>query len=129
MSRAARMHESTAQRPVIGHHGADPMTSLGVHRVEVVHSNQVSHNVQIIPNCPTCPSCDNTYLLLLNVDLGELDTGVLVLKLGKVRADELARATPGCPVVDNDGLGTRDLDVSIDLGGMGEGREDNPVVF
>jgi len=55
----------------------------------------------------------NTHSLLLDVDLGEDDVGVLGLKLGEVGADKLAGAAPGCPVVDNDDLGARDLWVSI----------------
>lgn len=54
-----------------------------------------------------------TYGLLLNVDLGKLDAGVLGLELGEVGADELAGSAPSCPVVDNDRLGTRDLGVSM----------------
>lgn len=51
----------------------------------------------------------STHSLLINVDLDELDAGVLGLKLGEVGADELAGAAPGGPVVDNDGLGAGDL--------------------
>lgn len=55
----------------------------------------------------------NTHGLLLNVDLDKLDAGVLVLELGKVGTDELAWSTPGCPVVDNDGLRAGDLESAL----------------
>ena len=53
------------------------------------------------------------YLLLLNVDLDELDTWVLLLHLGEVGRDHLAWSTPSCPEVDNNGLVTVDLVVSL----------------
>lgn len=49
---------------------------------------------------------------LLNVDLCKSHAGELLLKLGKVRADELAGAAPGCPVVDNNRLGAVDLQLA-----------------
>jgi hypothetical protein len=57
---------------------------------------------------------NNTHRLLLDINLDELDVGVLGLKLGKVGANKLARAAPSCPVVDDDGLLAVDLAVSND---------------
>lgn len=58
---------------------------------------------------PFTPSRHNTHADLLNVDLGEGDTGVLVLELGEVGADDLAGSAPGGPEVDDGGLGRGDL--------------------
>lgn len=51
----------------------------------------------------------DTHGLLLDVNLDKLDVGELVLELGEVGADELARAAPGGPVVDNDDVAGVDL--------------------
>lgn len=51
----------------------------------------------------------NTHANLLDVDLGELDAGVLVLELGEVGANDLAGSAPGGPEVDDGGLGRGDL--------------------
>ena len=54
-----------------------------------------------------------TYLLLLNVNLDKLDTWVLLFHLGEVGRDHLAWSTPSCPEVDNNGLVTVDLGMSL----------------
>ena len=45
-----------------------------------------------------------TYLLFLDVDLGEFDVWVLVFHLGEMRGDEFAWTAPCCPIIYDDRL-------------------------
>lgn len=54
---------------------------------------------------------NDTHADLLDVDLGELDTGVLLLELGEVGTNDLAGSAPGRPEVDNGGLGGSNLGI------------------
>jgi hypothetical protein len=63
-----------------------------------------------------------THLLLLDVNLDELDTWVLLFHLGEVGRDHFAWSTPSCPEVDNNGLVTVDLGISLFLHRVGGRR-------
>jgi hypothetical protein len=60
----------------------------------------------------TDPQRTATHLLLLHVHLDKLDVRKLGLELVEVGADELARAAPGRPKVDDDDRARVDLCIS-----------------